>query len=111
MNGFVVRDASDVEKQELFIEHPGDFIIAKHLPLKHRWSEAAADSDGNCSGEEAEGRTTHDLHLVWAEDPLSSEIVRMYQNAPLLAAFPLIDSSISGRVGRSGSAVLSSFSG
>ena len=46
VNGFFGGDASDVEKQKLFVEHPGDFIVAKHLPLEHRRSEAAADNDG-----------------------------------------------------------------
>ena len=36
MNGFLVGDAGDVEKQQFFVERPGDFIIAKHLPLEHR---------------------------------------------------------------------------
>ena len=44
MNGFLVGDASDVEKQELFVERLGDFIIAKHLPFENRWSDAAAES-------------------------------------------------------------------
>jgi hypothetical protein len=38
VNGFFVRDAGDVEKQELFVERPGDFIVAEHLPLEHRRS-------------------------------------------------------------------------
>jgi len=59
VNGFFVGDAGDVEKQELFIERPGDFIVAEHLPLEHRRSKAAADSDGNRAAEEVEGRTTH----------------------------------------------------
>jgi hypothetical protein len=61
MNGFLVRDAGDVEKQELFVERPGDFIVPKHLPLEHRRSEAAADSEGDRTGKQVEGRTTHDV--------------------------------------------------
>ena len=61
MNGFFVGDAGDVEKQELFVERLGDFIIAKHLPLEHRWSDAAADSDAYRASEEIEGRTTHEV--------------------------------------------------
>ena len=57
MNGFLVGDAGDVEKQELFVERLGDFIIAKHLPLEHRRSDTAADSDGDHAGEQVEGRT------------------------------------------------------
>jgi len=59
VNRFVIRDAGDIENQELFVERLGDFIVAKYLPLEHRWSEAAADSQGNCSCEEAQGRPTH----------------------------------------------------
>ena len=76
MNGFLVGDASDVEKQELFVEGPGYFIIAKHLPLEHRRSEAAADGNGDQAGEEVEGRTTHDLHLVQSEDDAPSDTDR-----------------------------------
>ena len=61
MNGFLIRDAGDVEKQELFIERLGDFIIPKHLPLEHRRSDAAANSDGDRAGEQIEGRTTHEV--------------------------------------------------
>ena len=61
MNGFLVGDAGDVEKQKLFVERPGDFIVAKHLPLKHRWSEAAADCNGDRPGEQVEGRAAHEL--------------------------------------------------
>jgi hypothetical protein len=32
-----------VEKQELFTEHPRDFIVAEHLPLEHRRSQAATE--------------------------------------------------------------------
>ena len=59
MNGFLVGDAGDIEKQKLFVERFGDLIVAKHLPLEHRRSEAAADSDGDRAGEQVEGRTTH----------------------------------------------------
>ena len=68
MNGFLVGDAGDVEKQELFVEGLGDFIVAKHLPLEHGRSEAAADNNGRRAGEEFEGCMTHDLHLVHAEN-------------------------------------------
>jgi hypothetical protein len=61
MNGFLVGDAGDVEKQELFVERPGDFIVAKHLPLEHRRSEAAADSEGDHADKEVEGCTTHEV--------------------------------------------------
>ena len=76
MNGFLVGDAGDVEKQQLFVERPGYFIIAKHLPLEHRRSEAAADGNGHHAGEEVEGRTTHDLYLVWSEDDAPSDTDR-----------------------------------
>ena len=59
MNGSLVGDAGDVEKQKLFVERPGDFIIAEHLPLEHRWSDAAGDSNGDRAGEQIEGRMTH----------------------------------------------------
>jgi hypothetical protein len=61
MNGFFRGDAGDVEKQELFVERLGDFVVAKHLPLEHRRSGAAADSDGDRTGEEVEGRTTREI--------------------------------------------------
>src|SRR5690349_12444681 len=61
MNGFFRGDAGDVEKQELFVERLGDFVVAKHLPLEHRRSGAAADSDGDRTGEEVEGRTTREV--------------------------------------------------
>ena len=61
MNGFLVGDAGDVEKQKFFVERLGDFIVAKHRSLKHRRSEAAADSDGDRAGEQVEGRTTHEV--------------------------------------------------
>ena len=61
MNGLLVRDAGDVEQQKLFVEHFGDFIVAKHLPLEHRRSDTAADSDGDHTGEQVEGRTTHEV--------------------------------------------------
>ena len=76
MNGFLVGDAGDVEKQQLFVERPGDFIIAKHLPLEHRRSEAATDSNGHHAGEKVEGRTTHDLYLVRSEDHAPSDTDR-----------------------------------
>ena len=57
MNGFFVGDAGDVEKQELFVERLGDFVVTKHLPLEHRRSGAAADSDGD-SADEVEDCTT-----------------------------------------------------
>ena len=78
MNGFLVGDASDVEKQELFVEGPSYFIIAKHLPLEHRRSEAAADGNGHHAGEEVEGRTTHYLHLVRSEDDAPSDTDRRF---------------------------------
>src|SRR5262249_34937206 len=52
MNGFVVGDAGDVEKQELFVERPGDFIVAEHLALEHRRPDAAADSYRDRAGEQ-----------------------------------------------------------
>ena len=61
MNGFLVGDAGDVEKQELFVKRLGDFIVAKHLPLEHRWSEAAADGEGDRVGEQVEARATHEV--------------------------------------------------
>ena len=61
MNGFLVGDAGDVEKQELFIERFGDFIVAKHLALEHRRSEAAAESDGYRADEQVEAGTTHEV--------------------------------------------------
>ena len=61
MNGFLVGDAGDVEKQKLFVERPGDFIVAKHLPLEHRRSEAAANSDGDRAGEQVAGRATDEV--------------------------------------------------
>ena len=61
MNGFLVGDTSDVEKQKLFVERPGDLIVAEHLPLEHRRSEAAADSDGDDTAEQVEGRSTHEV--------------------------------------------------
>src|SRR5215831_4581921 len=61
---FVVGDAGDIEKQELFVERPCHLIIAEHLPLEHRRSNAAADGDSNRAVEQVEGRATHDLHLV-----------------------------------------------
>ena len=61
MNGFLVGNADDVEQQKLFVERPGDFIVAKHLPLEHRRSEAAADCDGDRPGEQVEGRAAHEL--------------------------------------------------
>ena len=69
MNGFLVGDAGDVEKQKLFVEHPGDFIVAKHLPLEHRRSEAAADSYGDRAGEQVEGRTAHQIKELPSETP------------------------------------------
>ena len=57
MNGFLVGDTSDVQEQELFVERPSNFVVAKHLPLKHRRPDAAADSDGNGTGEQAEGHS------------------------------------------------------
>ena len=69
MNGFLVGDAGDVEKQKLFVEHPGDFIVAKHLPLKHRRSEAAAHRDGDRAGEQVEGRTAHQIKELCSETP------------------------------------------
>ena len=61
MNGFVVGDAGNVEKQKLFVERPGDFIVAEHLALKHRRSDAAADSDGDRAGEQLEARTPYEV--------------------------------------------------
>jgi hypothetical protein len=61
MYGFEIGDAGDVEKQELFVKRPGDFIVAKHLPLEHRRSHAAADSDGDRAGEEVEVRATREV--------------------------------------------------
>ena len=61
MNGFVVGDAGNVEKQELFVERLGDFIVAKHLPFEHWRSEAAADCDGDRPGEQVEGRAAHEV--------------------------------------------------
>src|SRR5262249_33443930 len=52
MNGFVVGDAGDVEKQELFVERPGDLIVAEHLALEHRRPDAAADSYRDRAGEQ-----------------------------------------------------------
>jgi hypothetical protein len=69
VNGFLVGDAGDVEKQKLFVEHPGDFIVAKHLPLKHRRSEAAAHRDGDRAGEQVEGRTAHQIKELCSETP------------------------------------------
>jgi len=66
VNGFLVGDAGDVEKQKLFVEHPGDFIVAKHLPLKHRRSEAAAHRGGDRAGE---GRTAHQIKELPSETP------------------------------------------
>jgi len=59
MNGFVVGDAGDVEKQELFVERPGDFIVAEHLALEHRRPDAAADGYRDRAGEQVEARATH----------------------------------------------------
>ena len=59
MNGFVVGDAGNVEKQELFVERPGDFIVPEYLALQHRRPDAAADSDGDRAGEQVEARATH----------------------------------------------------
>ena len=61
MDGFLVGGAGDVEKQKLLVEPPGDFIVAKHLPLEHGWSEAAADSGGEHAGEQVAASTTHEL--------------------------------------------------
>ena len=61
MNGFLVGDAGDVEKQQFFVERPGDFIIAKHLALEYRRSEATAHSDGDRTADKVEGRTTHEV--------------------------------------------------
>jgi len=59
VNGFLVGDAGDVEKQKLLVEHPRDFVVAKHLPFEHRRSEAAADGDGDRAGKHVAGRTPH----------------------------------------------------
>ena len=61
MNGFLVGDAGDVEKQKFFVERLGDFIVAKHRSLEHRRSDAAANSDGDRAAEQIEGRTTHEV--------------------------------------------------
>src|SRR5208282_3774493 len=61
VNGFLVGDAGDVEKQKLFVERLGDFIVAKHRSLEHRRSDTAADSEGDHAGEQVEGRTTHEV--------------------------------------------------
>ena len=61
VNGFLLGDAGDIEKQELFVERLGDFIIAEHLPLEHRGSDTAGESEGDHAGEQAEGRTTHEV--------------------------------------------------
>ena len=59
MNGFLVGDAGDVEEQEFFVERLGDFIIAKHLLLENRWSDAAADRHRYCGGEQGKPRAPH----------------------------------------------------
>jgi len=61
VNRFGIGDAGDIEKQELFVERPCDLIIAEHLPLEDRRSDAAADADGDRAGEQVEGRTTHEV--------------------------------------------------
>ena len=58
MNGFLVGDPGDVEKQKLFVERLGDFVVTKHLPLEHRRSSAAADNYGDRGGDEVEDCTT-----------------------------------------------------
>ena len=58
MNGLLVRDAGDVEKQKLCVERPGDFVITKHLSLEHRWSGAAADGEGQHARDKVADCTT-----------------------------------------------------
>ena len=41
MNGFLVGNPGDVEKQKLFVERLGDFVVTKHLPLEHRLTATA----------------------------------------------------------------------
>jgi len=61
VNGFLVGDSGDVEKQKLFVKCLGDFIVAKHLPLEHRRSDTAGESEGDHAGEQVEGRTTQEV--------------------------------------------------
>ena len=58
MNGFFCGDAGDVEKQELLVEHLRNLVVAKHLPLEHGRSRAAADSNGDRTREEVENGMT-----------------------------------------------------
>ena len=58
-----------LRSRSLFVERPGDFIIAKHLPLEHRRSEAAADGDGDRPGEQVEGRAAHELEELPIRKP------------------------------------------
>src|SRR5208282_6798462 len=69
VNGFLVGDAGDVEKQKFFVERLGDFIVAKHRSLEHRRSDTAADSDGDHAGEQVEGRTTHEVKELLFRTP------------------------------------------
>src|SRR6476660_9104495 len=62
MNGFLVGNPGDVEKQKLFVESLGDFVVTKHLPLKHRRSDATADSDGDRASDEVEDCATARVH-------------------------------------------------
>ena len=72
MNRFLVGDAGDIEKQELFVERPGDFIVAKHLPLEHRWSDAAADRDDDRASKQVEAYTTREVTEVHPATPNSA---------------------------------------
>src|SRR5947209_17217994 len=58
MNGFLVGNPGDVEKQKLFVECLGDFVVTKHLPLEHGRSGAADDSDGDHTSDEVVDCTT-----------------------------------------------------
>jgi hypothetical protein len=58
VNGFFCGDAGDVEKQELLVEYFRNLILAKHLPLEHGRSCAAAGSNGNRPREEVENCMT-----------------------------------------------------
>ena len=71
MNGFLVGDAGDVEKQELFVERLGDFIVTEHLLLENRWSDAAADSQGYRASEQVEAHTTRQAPELAPPTPYS----------------------------------------
>ena len=62
VNGFFCGEAGGVEKQELLVEHLRNLILAKHLPLEHGRSCAAADSNDNRPREEVESCVTAGGH-------------------------------------------------